>query len=107
MPCSAYTSAANATKEAISSDAFIDAALCGYQLDMGGPTFATLVWGGIAGAAYAKTESVFVPLALALVIGGVITQYVAAPAVQLLTIVLLIVGGLPAVLIARRLERVS
>jgi hypothetical protein len=87
----------------VTPEQIMDAMFSVYQGEMGGLVFGLLVWGGTASTLYIRQDSVIIPLALTLILGGIVITQIPSPAVALFVVVLLLVGGLGPVLILQRL----
>lgn len=91
--------------EALSDWAFADAVLCPYQTTIGGPEFATLMLGVVGMAYMIRQGSLGIAAVVMVIAGGVFVSQVAAPAVGIITAVVLALFGLIPVLIVRRMSR--
>lgn len=91
--------------EALSQWAFADAILCPYQTTIGGPAFATLIIGVVGMSYMIKQRSLGIAAVVMVITGGVFMGQVAAPAVGIITMVVLTLLGLVPVLIIRRMSR--
>lgn len=104
MACSSYTGAMKWV-EAIHQEAFRDFILCPWQDTMGGPAFAAFVVLGLINLPiYNRTGSALIPFVLTLVIGGVVLTQMAALSQSLVITVVLLVIGLGPVLVLRRVQ---
>lgn len=91
--------------EALSDWAFADAILCPFQTTIGGPQFATLIIGVVGMAYMIRQGSLGIAAVVMVVAGGVFISQVAAPAVGIITVVVLTLLGLIPVLVVRRMSR--
>lgn len=89
--------------KAIENYAFQDAVLCGYQNQLGGPVFGAFVLLGMVNLPiYIKQDSVLVPTAITLTIGGLFLTQVSGIVQGLTLTVLLFAIGLGPVLVIHR-----
>lgn len=100
MACSDYN---GDFLEALLSEEFRDAVLCPYQEAMGGPLFALVIYSSILSHIYIRTESVLIPVVLSILTGGIASAYVSPIGTQVLTFLLLFVGGVVPVMVIKRL----
>jgi hypothetical protein len=87
----------------VTPEQIMDAMFSVYQGELGGVVWGLLVWGGMSMSLYARQDSVIIPLALTLLLGGIVITTVPSPAVALFVVVLLFVGGIAPILILKRL----
>jgi len=90
--------------DALAEFAFRDALLCPYQTSIGGPEFATLIFGAIGMALMIRQGSVAIPAVILVVTGGVFVTQIAGLAVGFVTALVLGVLGLAPVLLLRKLS---
>jgi len=90
--------------QALSEFAFRDAILCPYQTSIGGPEFATLIFGAIGMAFLIRQGSFAIPAVLMVVTAGVFMAQVAGIAVAFVTVVVLSALGIAPVLVLRKMS---
>jgi hypothetical protein len=69
---------------------FQDAVICPYQETMTMPVFALFVFGGIGISLYIYADGVSLPLALLVILGGLVVPQLPGPAVQLIAVAALL-----------------
>lgn len=90
--------------EALSQFAFRDAILCPYQTTIGGPEFATLIFGAIGMSYMIRQGSLVIPVIIMVATGGAFMTQVAGIAVGFVTVTVLTILGLAPVLVLRRMS---
>ena len=90
--------------QALSEFAFRDALLCPYQMTLGGPEFATLIFGSIGIAYMIRQGSIVIPVIIMVTTGGAFMSQVAGIAVGFVTVAVLGILGLGPVLILRKMS---
>lgn len=101
MACSDFTGQFR-WLEMLSNDAFRDAVLCPFQVEIGGLVFATLVFGGVVASLYIRQRAFIIPAVLAIAIGGLVLPQVQSVGLQIaLLIVLTAAGAIPVLMIYR------
>lgn len=91
--------------EMLSDDAFRDAVLCPFQLEMGGLVFGTLVFGGIVASLYIRQRAFIIPAVLAIAIGGLVLPQVQSVGLQMALLIILTAAGAIPVLMLYRMSR--
>lgn len=90
--------------DALSEFAFRDALLCPYQTSLGGPEFATLVFGAVGMAYMIRQGSLVIPAVIMVATGGAFVSQVAGIAVGFVVTVILVMFGLGPVLVLRKMS---
>lgn len=92
--------------EAVSNEAFRDAFLCPYQVEIGGLLFATMVFGGVFISLYVRQRTFIIPAILAITIGGIVLPQVQGVGLQIaLLVILTALGGVPVLLLYKLSNR--
>lgn len=90
--------------DALAEFAFRDALLCPYQTSIGGPEFATLIFGAIGMSYMIRQGSLVIPAVIMVATGGAFMAQVAGLGVGFVTVVVLGMFGLAPVLLLRKMS---
>lgn len=91
--------------KALGEFAYRDAILCPYQMNIGGPEFATLILGAIGMSFMIKQDSPAIAAVVGIIFGGVFMTQIVGIASTIMTVLILTMVGIGPVLLLRRMSR--